>query len=101
MSASPSMGAHAPTGKPFCEKNAFSRRRSCAIATEAPAGRTTVLAAIASSASAGAFSNSVVTAAQVRASSSSAARSAYAAERWAVANSAAGACASGSSTVTR
>jgi hypothetical protein len=83
------------------EKNSFSRRRSWATATELPAGRTTVRFASASSAAAGAFSNSVVTAAQVFASSSSAAGSVYGAARCFVANSAAGACGSGSTTVTR
>ena len=64
MSAA-SIDAKAPTGKPRSAKKPFSRRRSCATATEAPLGRTTVRAASASSAAAGAFSNSVVTAAQL------------------------------------
>jgi hypothetical protein len=51
-------------------KKVFSRMRSCATATASPLGRTMVRAASAFSASAGAFSNSVVTAAHVRAISS-------------------------------
>ncbi len=95
------MGACAPTGKPRSAKKAFSRLRSWATATEDPLGRTTVFAASASSAAAGAFSNSVVTAAQLRARSASAAGSVYAVLRCPVANSAAGEKGSGSSTVTR
>ena len=71
ISASARMSAYGPTGRPWVAMKPFSRLRSCATATALPLGRTTVLSASASSASAGAFSNSVVTAAQVCASSSS------------------------------
>ena len=58
---------------PCRSRKLFSAIRSCAMATAAAGGRTRTHADSRSSASAGTFSNSVVTAAQSRASSSSAA----------------------------
>ena len=69
------MTRYGATGTPAPVKNAFSATRSWATATEAPVGATRVSMASRSSAAAGTFSNSVVTASQSVPSSTSAASS--------------------------
>ena len=64
--------ANGATAKPWPDRNIFSLMRSCAIATLAAAGVTRAVRARNSSADAGTFSNSVVAAAAIAASSASA-----------------------------
>ena len=101
MSATLSMARYGAVGRPALLIQLFSAMRSWAMATQSPDGDTRVVFASARIASALTFSNSVVTAAQLAAKVCSAAASLNGAHRCTSAKSAAGALASGSSTVTR